>query len=296
MNHPHWNRRDVLRHGAGLTGFALLPQLCAAQGFAAGAAAFTDYRALVCVFLFGGNDSLNIVVPRSTPEYVVYAQSRQNLALVMDVLRPIATVSSDGALYGVHPSMLGFGDLFDRGRVASVANVGTLLQPLTKQQVLDGSGRLPPQLFSHNDQQDQWQYLAGNTALRTGWAGRVADELQAPMSSDALNLNISLFGSNALQSGVNGGAYAVGPEGAPVYAALTPTLPFAAQRRQVFERLLGASHVSAITRAFAQVHQRALDNADRVNTALAGAAPLQSVFPATSLGAQLKEVARLIAV
>ena len=291
------DRRHFLRMTSlGIGAAGLMPRLGVAPSLAAGTPAFADYRALVCVFLFGGNDSFNMVVPRSPAEHALYAASRQKLALAADVLRPIVPATSDGAQYGLHPAMTSLGDLFDQGELAVVGNVGTLLQPATKQQVLDGSVRLPPQLFSHNDQQDQWQYLAGAAPLRTGWAGRVADALRAQLSNETLSLNLSLFGSNALQSGVNGGAFAVGADGAPTLAALTGGIPFAAQRRQVFERLLAVNYPSPITRALVDVHQRALATADRVNTALAGAQAFQLAFPGSDLGRQLQEVARLISV
>ena len=126
-------------------------------------APFTDYRALVCVFLFGGNDSFNMLVPRSAAEHNAYLASRQNLAIAQAELLPIAPLNPDGAQYGVHPSMPGVRDLFEQGSAAFVANVGPLLAPTTKAQYQAKSVPLPPQLFSHNDQQDQWHSLRGRT-------------------------------------------------------------------------------------------------------------------------------------
>mgnify|MGYP003330172773 FL=1 len=118
---------------------------------------FTDFRALVCVFLFGGNDSFNMLVPRSGAEYNVYADSRQNLAIARESLLPIQSLNPDGSLYGLHPSMNAIHNLFESQRAAFVANVGPLIEPTTKEQYRNKSVKLPPQLYSHNDQQAQRQ-------------------------------------------------------------------------------------------------------------------------------------------
>ena len=125
----------------------------------------SGYRALVAVFLYGGNDAFNMVVPRSDAEYAVYAASRQNLAVPQSALLPIAPLTPDGASWGLHPSMSGVQRLFAAHRLAVVASTGPLVVPATKAEVLARSVDLPPQLFSHNDQQDQWQTLDGGVAV-----------------------------------------------------------------------------------------------------------------------------------
>src|SRR4029453_4620213 len=120
------NRRRFLKCAAagGLAyAFGRTPQAVSAASISS-SAAFADYKALVCIFLFGGNDSFNMVVPRSAAEYNVYAASRQNLALAHTDLIPLSPLSSDGAQYGFHPSMTGLAELFERGQCAVLANVG----------------------------------------------------------------------------------------------------------------------------------------------------------------------------
>ena len=166
------SRRDFLRvAGTSAAGFLLARPHDAIGQMLGGSAPFADYRALVCVFLFGGNDSFNMLVPRSPAEYNAYAASRQNLAIAADQLLPINPLVSDGAQYGVHPSMAGVKDLFDRGQAAFVANVGPLLAPTTKSQYQAKSVPLPPQLFSHNDQQDQWHGAARPQPHGNGMGG-----------------------------------------------------------------------------------------------------------------------------
>lgn len=290
------NRRRFLKAAAagGLAyAFGRTPDAVYAQ--VAGGGAFTDYKALVCVFLFGGNDSWNMIVPRSDAEYAAYRTSRQTLALEQSSLLPIDPLVSDGAQYGVHPSMTGVQQLFDSNRCAVIANVGPLLEPTTRDQYLAQSARLPPQLFSHNDQQDQWHSLKGRAQLSTGWAGRIADVLAASTPGQQLSLNVSLSGQTLFQAGDHAVPYTMGPAGPVAFAGLgTDALSVA--RRQAFTNIAGASYPTIYERGFADIQQRALQFSDRVNAALAAAPVLSTAFPESSLAAQLQTVARLIAV
>ena len=158
---------SALSAGGALYAFGRTPGTVMAQ--TAALDGFSDYKSLVCVFLLGGNDSWSVVVPRSDAEYAAYAASRQNLAIARDALLPIEPLEPDGAAYGVHPSMPGVQSLFETGRCAVIANVGPLIEPVTLEQYQQGSVSLPPQLFSHNDQQDQWHTLRGRqTLIRLG--------------------------------------------------------------------------------------------------------------------------------
>ena len=170
------NRRRLLQHSGHLglltAGSTLLPLGLARRASAQNA---SDYRAMVCILLAGGNDSYNMLVPRSDAEYNAYANSRQNLAIAQQDLLPITPPGQGGVEFGLHPSMGGIQSLFEAGSAALVTNVGPLVEPTTKADFLNGSVTLPPQLFSHNDQQDQWTSLRGPVPSKTGWAGRMAD-------------------------------------------------------------------------------------------------------------------------
>ncbi|MEQ1579033.1 MAG: DUF1501 domain-containing protein [Steroidobacteraceae bacterium] len=297
----HINRRRFLRAAAagGLAyAFGRTPQAVMAQTFETGGP-FTDYKALVCVFLFGGNDSFNVVVPRSTAEYATYAASRQNLAIAQDQLIPINPLVPDGAAYGFHPSMGGLADLFERSRCAVVANVGPLLAPTTKTQYLDKSVPLPPQLFSHNDQQDQWQSLKGRSVLKSGWAGRIADVMTQRVTGQQLALNASLAGQVLLQAGNTTVPYIMGASGAVAFRGFG-TSGSTLARRRAFESIAGANFDTVYERGFAEVHRRAVQFSDRVNQALTSAPPLVALpdNPVTALSplaTQLRTVAKLIA-
>jgi uncharacterized protein (DUF1501 family) len=263
---------------------------------AAGTSGFSDYKALVCVFLFGGNDSWSMVVPRSDAEYNAYAQSRQNLAIAKDQLLPVNALNGNGVLYGLHPSMQGMASLFESARCAVVANVGPLIAPTTKAQYQASSVPLPPQLFSHNDQQDQWHSLRGKAVSKSGWAGRIADVLASQVSSQQLALNVSLAGNTFFQAGQTATPYVMGASGATTFTGFGST-GAALARKTEFQNVVNASYGTVYERAFAEVQKRAVKYADLVNGALAAAPPLATVFPANSpLATQLQTVAKMIAV
>jgi len=289
-----FNRRQFLKAtGAGAAAaFASYPGGAFAQGVGI-AAPFSDYKALVCVFLFGGNDSYNMLVPRSNAEYAVYAASRQNLAIPQTDLLPIAPQTPDGAAYGLHPSMGGLQGLFNSNRVALVSNMGPLVEPTTRDQYLNGATTLPPQLFSHNDQMDQWHTLKGAGVSKTGWAGRVADLIQLNVAGQQMATNASLFGSSLFQSANDTIAYVLGPGGPIPFDGFGDTTPFLEQR-QAFANIIGANYDSIYERGYAEIQQRAVASADLVSNAIANAPVRNTVFPQSALGRQLQTIAQLI--
>jgi len=295
-------RRRFLRNvAAGGLGFALARTPGVAWAQMGGGGDFPDYRALVCVFLFGGNDSWNMVVPRSLPEYNVYATSRQNLAVPQASLLPINLVVPDvaGWQYGLHPSMAGIAAMFNSGRAAFVSNVGPLLAPVSLTQYQNRSVPLPPQLFSHNDQQDQWHTLKGNTLSKVGWAGRVADALATRVTAQQMPLNVSLAGQTLFLAGNATVPYTMGPTGPTAFAGFGTTGANLA-RRQSFEAVLQTSHPTVYEGAFADVQQRALQFGDGIAAALATAPDFTALpnappAPLSSLATQLRTVAKLIA-
>ena len=257
--------------------------------------AFSDYRALVCVFLFGGNDSFNMLVPRSDAEHNVYMQSRQNLALERDILLPITPLTQDGARYGLHPSMGEIQALFESARLAFIANVGPLIEPTTKARYENDSVALPPRLFSHNDQQDQWHSLRGRAPGKTGWAGRVGDLLRQHVSDQQLATNVSLSGNQLFQTADETIAYTMGRNGPLPFQGLGDS-GRGLQRRLAFERVLGGDSESMYERSYRDIQRRAIDTADRITAALGNAQPLSTTLPSSSLGQQLRTVAQLISV
>jgi uncharacterized protein (DUF1501 family) len=290
------NRRDFLRTSGAAALFAATPGLAYSQ-VVGGGGSFTDYRALVCVFLFGGNDSYNMLVPTSAAEYNAYAASRQNLAVAQTDLLPITTPGQGAMTYGLHPTMSGLQGLFEAGNAAFVSNVGPLIEPTTLDAFANGSVSLPPQLFSHNDQQNQWESLRGNTPSKTGWAGRMADIIRDGVAGQQMATNASLFGSNLFQAADDTVAYVMGPQGPLQFEgfSLDPN-DILFQQRQAFQRIVEAPYDSIYERGFADVQRRAILAADTVTAAIDSAPTINTAFPQSQLGNQLRTVARLIAV
>lgn len=289
------NRREFLKKaGAGAAAaFATNPGTAFSQVIGT-SAPFSDYKALVCVFLFGGNDSFNMLVPRSSAEYNVYASSRQNMAIAQTDLLPINPLTSDGAEYGLHPMMSDLQSLFESNRAAFINNVGPLVVPTTKDQFLNQSVFLPPQLFSHNDQQDQWCSLKGISQSKTGWAGRIADLMRMSVADQQMATNVSLFGNSLFQSADETVAYVMGNDGPVTFVGFDTTDGGQAQRA-AFEAVLNANYDSIYERAFVEVQKRAVAAADLVSSVLEGV-ELNTAFPQSQLGLQLNTVARLISV
>src|SRR3984885_8215058 len=177
------SRRGFVRIGTATVGslalrpFGLLPGLAATSA--------PDYRALACVFLLGGNDSNNTIVPMDDTNFKAYQSIRGRLALTSSELSPVTSVS--GAPYGFHSKLAEVASLFSSKELAVVANTGPLVQPLTKAQYQSQQVAIPLNLFSHSDQQLAWQTSIAQGHSSTGWAGRVADYIAAQ------NINSSKF-------------------------------------------------------------------------------------------------------
>ena len=256
-----------------------------------------DYKALVCLFLNGGNDANNLIVPTGSG-YSAYAAARTNLALPQTGLLPIAPKTSDGRAWGLHASVPELQSLFAGGRAAFLANVGTLVYPTTKAQYAAASVPLPPQLFSHSDQQVQWQHSVPDKPTQTGWGGRIADLLNAMNSSDQISMSISVAGKNTFQIGNTVSQYAIGTGGASTLAGTTTAatstnldqIRFLAQRD-----IYALSQPNLIESAFGAASSDAIVSAGLLNTVLAASPAVTTVFPNTTAGNQLKMVARLIA-
>ena len=265
----------------------------------AAAAETGDYRALVCVFLYGGNDANNTLVPALAGDYAGYAAARGALALPQSALlglTPLVPPPGDSRAWGLHPSLPGVQRLFHEGRAAIVANVGPLVAPVSRADFLGRSAALPPQLFSHSDQTVHWQTSLPDQPARTGWGGRVADLLQSLNGNARLSMSISVGGTNTFQVGDVVTQYQVAPEGPTGLASYVAAGDGADPASAAVRGLLGGSYGNLFERGYRGIFQRALDNQELLAGTLEGAPPLATAFPETGLGAQLAMVARLVAV
>ena len=258
-----------------------------------------EYRALVCVFLNGGNDSFNMLAPRGNAEYAEYADIRQDLALAQADLLPIHPLEYNGPQLGIHPGMLALQQLFENGNAAFVANVGTLVEPVTKTQYVNGSVPLPLGLFSHSDQIEQWQTSLPDTRSAVGWAGRMADLLKSFNSNENVSMNVSLSGSNVWQSGQSVFEYAITPNGAvglQGYNADWQQWQDVVQARSAaIDSQLGLHYQNLFAQTFAKSKRDAFDAYEVFAAATAPELPPGATFPATNLGQSLRMIARTIA-
>ena len=280
----------------------------------------SDYKALVCIFLNGGNDSNNLFIPTIPTEWNNYAAIRTPVLAIPNTDGSGATalalnnLTNDGHTYGIHPACPELQTLFNSGKLATVFNVGTLVYPVTKAQYSAGSVALPPQLFSHADQQVQWQTSIPDRAPTTGWGGRCADLLDTynPKNgaNDVLSMCISLAGSNTFEVGGTTTQYSVSSSGV---VSLNPSLgPTSAQsaRQANLNRLLGIDAVqhNLLVQNDPLALEHALASGSGLTTSLNGS-PLASywkAFPTTvtvpngggsftsSMLAQMKMVAQII--
>lgn len=268
----------------------------------------SDYRALVCVYLAGGNDSFNMLVPRDTPHYNTYAATRGPLALPQAGLLPITPLvaPSDGAQYGLHPRMGALRDLFTAGDAAIIANTGPLLYPITRAQYQSGSVPAPAQLASHSDQEVLWQLPQAETlGARLGWGGKLADIFFASNSNPILSMNISLGGENVYQAGAQVSPYFMSSYGVD---SIWP-VSYPSSRRDAFNALMAQSHGHAFERAYVGKIERTRAVSAQVAAALEAMPEDQApfnAFPAAwanlptprdmpDIGRELRMIARLIA-
>lgn len=179
-----------------------------------------DYKAIVCLFLAGGNDSYNMLVPTDAATYLQYQAVRSNLALLKNGLDPLRgpilelnALDTNGRSYGVHPAMPELRDLFDSGAAGFVANVGTLVEPMTVAQYKNDLVTKPRALFSHSDQIAQWQTAFPQGARSDGWGGRIADVLDGVNIGSEVAMNISLNGNSTFLSGEQTTHYTLGSNG-----------------------------------------------------------------------------------
>ena len=305
-------RREFLRRGAcALAGSALagsgfdrlgLVRALAARGAPAG------YKALVCVLLDGGNDGNNTVVPHdeyNSPGGYAAVRAASGLAIPKDDLLPVSPPSQQGRKFGLHPNLPELQALFHQQKLAVLCNTGTLVRPLTRELYRAGVGH-PYQLFSHSDQVDQQQTAASVEQGQTGWGGRISDLMAGVNGDSALPFAVSAAGKTSLfATGGETRQLVVSPDSQRLLDSIAvdygPGFPadYHAARRLAFERIRVDAGAGAGT--FVKVASETIGEALRARQALENDPVLpplqagQTEFPAGRLGAQLRQVAKLVA-
>jgi uncharacterized protein (DUF1501 family) len=259
----------------------------------AAAQATADYKGLVCIFQFGGNDANNTVIPSSSSGYSAYQAVRQSLAIPQASL--LAVAGAGGVPYGLHPSLAALHPLYTANRhLALLFNVGTLVRPLTRQQYLQGGQPVPMSLFSHSDQQQQWQNGAPLGGVTTGWCGRVADKVQVfnagsafPPAVGVAGNSLQLVGQTTQPTAITSDDFGIdGSDGSEAAVA----------RDAALQHILTLSSGASLIQGANKVLNDAISVARLVDEAVNSSTPFTTVFPATGLGQQLAQVARIIKV
>jgi uncharacterized protein (DUF1501 family) len=262
----------------------------------ASAATASDYKALVCVFLYGGNDYANTIVPYDSANYTLYQAQRPTLAYARDALTATALTPSvalaDGRQYALAPELSLLLPLFNSGQLGVMLNVGTLIQPTTKAQYTAKTVPLPPKLFSHNDQQSVWQSSSPEGAT-SGWGGRMGDLFESG-NGNATFTCVNVSGNAVFMSGKTAVQYQVSTNGSVAVNGIAKPLFGSTACSNALRTLITQSRTDMFESEYSRVVNRSIVADGALSTALSGAPALTTVFPTGGLADQLKMVARMI--
>ena len=261
-----------------------------------------DFKALICLFLYGGNDGNNVIIPHDTSGYAAYALARDILTVPRTDLNLLTLPSGDGRDFGLHPSLKRMAGLFNGGKAAMVGNVGTLVGPLTKAQYLAGGAAVPPYLFSHSDQQVQWQTSLPDSTQKIGWGGRLADLMQSLNGGSQISMNISLAGTNYFQVGNEVFQYQVDQNGSVGLTQYDATWSPVKEQYSAVRDVMGHSYGHIFEQEYVNVIGRAISNDTLLKTVLATVPDYADKFTASTdasgnlsdLASQLRMILRLI--
>ena len=264
---------------------------------AASAQTAPGYRAIVCLFLYGGNDQTNTLIPYDQPSYDQYLAARDTIAIARGQLTATATgavASQGGREFAFHPALTSFKTRWDEGKLAVVANVGPLVVPTTKTQYSNRSVPLPPKLFSHNDQQSVWQAQAPlGEGAKLGWGGRIGD-LLASRNANAQFTCISAGGNAVFLSGQNVIQYQVGSSGPVAISGISGNLYNSPSAAGAYRSLITGTSANLFENELGVITNRSIT----LNQLLSANLPPASTFPlptpTSNLASQLNVVARII--
>ncbi len=272
----------------------------------------SDYRALVCILLNGGNDGNNLIVPNHSDatisNYSVYAASRtaQGLAIPQNQLLPVSVPRLGNLSYGFNPNLgpvpqqgginNGIHDLWSQGKLAAIVNAGNLIRPLTKTTYQQNPAWRPYQLFSHSDQVQQQQSSRSDTPNPLGWGGKIADRTNGsnnpngriPMITSIAGTQLFTLGQNTTPLAIRDASTRL-DEALVLYSACC-TDPFSVARQTALAEIRAIDLDSRMVEAASHITDQAQLASDALNTFQEVSAP----FPNTGLGRQLKQVARII--
>ncbi len=304
----HYSRRKFLGQaacaGLGMTGLLstvgtlrLFNAAMAQEGTPSG-----DNKSLICLFLYGGNDANNTLVPYDLAAYTEYERERGILALPRNELLPLNAPGDDGREFAFHPAMANLLPYFQSGDLAMLTNVGTLVAPITQAEYQSGGAALPPHLFSHNDQQVQWQTSVPDSVRKVGWGGRLADLMQSLNSGADISMNVSIAGSNFFQVGEEVLQYHVSDRGSIGLNQYDASWSPIREMYHATDEMIGRSYGHIFEQEYAAIMKRAVGNDTLLTSVLSTIPQHDDLFPLSTdaegtmsrIARQLRMILRMI--
>jgi len=301
MSRDIFSRRNFMKMaglvsaGLSTTGTSLFNLNNLGAAAASNAQKSDDYKALICLYLSGGADSFNMIVPKSTSEYQAYAATRSNLALPFDSLLTVNPMNIAGIPYGLHPSMTGMQNLFNEGKLCFVNNIGTLVRPTTKAELVAGNAPVPLGLFSHSDQANQWQTGVTDQRLIKGWAGRMSDLLYDANTNGNISMNISLGGVNTFQSSNRSVEYTVNNDGATGLIGYGDMYGSGPARQVAIDKIFERNYNDPFKDTYKKSFRNSLDSSIEFQTAIDTIPEFATTFTNNNLSRSLRMIAKIIA-
>ena len=253
---------------------------------------FGDYKAIVCFFLHGGNDSFNMLMPRLGTEYNNYATTRSNLAIPQEDILALGGLSGN---YGVHPSMPKIQQLYEDGDLAFISNLGSLIAPMSKSAYYDGTVPKPLGLFSHLDQYKHWQSAQPNLRTNKGWAGKMADLLASENGNTEISMNISLSGANILQRGDNSIAFNINSSGATLPTNRNAPWGHNPQRRAAMDSILNYNYSEIYKKTYVDIFRGAIATGELFQNAIDEVPDFDVQFSDNNISEGFEIIAKTIA-
>ncbi len=288
-------RRTFIRHlglaAAGL-GLGRLPLALASES-----ASPSDYRALVCVFLYGGADTHNLLLPTDAEPWQTYRQRRAVLALEKNSLLPLAGTDDTGMAFALHPGCERIQSLFAAGELSFVRNVGALARPLSLNEARQQPGRLPALLFSHADQQIHWMRGEALRQQASGWGGRLREMLEADWPDSPIAPAFSLGFANPWQTGTRSMPFILNEQGVSTLVETYSETHTAMMHSRLTQLMQAARNQRGrpLQQHYAERMEATLANSRKLAGLLAEQPEPPTPFPDTPFGRSLAMVARLIA-
>ncbi|MCA1752473.1 MAG: DUF1501 domain-containing protein [Cryomorphaceae bacterium] len=254
-----------------------------------------NYKAMVCLLLSGGADSHNMLIPRSDSAYGSYHTTRGGIAIPQSSILPIQHPGMGGEQYGVHPAMGEVKSLFDAGKLSFLANVGSLVEPVTKNEYLANEKKLPVGLFSHSDQIKHWQTGRPGERSRYGWGGRIADLMAEHNTNPAMSMNISLNGTNQFQQGMTTTEYAIDPNERFGINAYDRNHHYHPQRTAAIRGMMERDYADVFEKTYVNTLKGGIEGGIKMEEALESSPSFDAVFSDTPLSQRFRTIARVIA-